>query len=424
MQHITHTGELELFNDPDFCALLRLSSRAALSWPKFLTQPLPRNLSPISTWHCLYIMRRCTAIDTGLALEQGVNTWYSVTLELLGLMADITRRCAPGAALYDALFTKDARPILHDLTVKEVVAALSIEGMELDAAILRQIANGHVEAPNAAYRLAYRLLCLLEEPEDYEEQGFCLRLLDRITADLCDGVDAGELELFGAKPCYQTGLTESNGHQKLLARLMDYAEHNCGDAEDYPLLRGMLIADSLRFCRPFGVLTSAVSSVLMRLYYRSRGFELLAMLPLSGQVFRWLGGALKDPEMTCGVSEYLETARYSPDDLSVHQTLNAQMIVGLLDELAGQIKGEQPQKHHAGGSLDDLAMLNNRQRSILSRAARQPSARFHIQYHQTRHRIAYATARRDLLDLVERGYLRLERQGKAFVFCPTAVWLS
>jgi hypothetical protein len=418
IQQVKLPKELGVFDDPDFCALLHFTSRASLSWQEFLKRPLPRNLSPISTWHYLYAIRKCMAVNTGLIYEGCSGLWYSVTLELVALINDITRRCTPGSVFYDALFSKDARHILRDFSIQEVVAALKIEGMDLDTATLQRVADVHLAVPSAVYQLADNLLCLLEGLEDYESQGFSLSLFDRVTMALLDGVDGDELKAQHARPHYQAGIADSDETKKLLSMLMRYAEHECGEKEDYPLLRGMLIADSLRFCRPFGELTSAISSVLMRLYYRSQGFDLLALLPLSRQTCGWMTGDLKYPGLVCDVNEYAETTRYSPDDLSIHQTLSAQMIAGLLDELTVRLQKERDQKRFVRDKLHGLTTLNNRQRSVLARAIRQPFAEFRIQYHRARHHIAYATARQDLLDLVDLGYLRIERQGKAFVFLP------
>ena len=63
--------------------------------------------------------------------------------------------------------------------------------------------------------------------------------------------------------------------------------------------------------------------------------------------------------------------------------------------------------------------LNQRQRSILSKALRDPHATFRIGYHRTNHNIAYATARRDLVELEQRGYLISQMRGKAWVFAPS-----
>lgn len=60
--------------------------------------------------------------------------------------------------------------------------------------------------------------------------------------------------------------------------------------------------------------------------------------------------------------------------------------------------------------------LNHRQRSILGRATRHTDAEFSISYHRTNHNVAYATARADLLDLVDKGYLMQDTSQKVFVF--------
>ncbi|MHB1016641.1 MAG: hypothetical protein ACYC2X_01940 [Coriobacteriia bacterium] len=44
------------------------------------------------------------------------------------------------------------------------------------------------------------------------------------------------------------------------------------------------------------------------------------------------------------------------------------------------------------------------------------SAEFRVRYHQSNHNIHYATARRDLVELHEKNYLRMELQGKTQVF--------
>ena len=47
-----------------------------------------------------------------------------------------------------------------------------------------------------------------------------------------------------------------------------------------------------------------------------------------------------------------------------------------------------------------------------------PDREFLIREHQITHNVVYATSRADLVDLVERGYLRQEQRGRAFVFLP------
>lgn len=64
--------------------------------------------------------------------------------------------------------------------------------------------------------------------------------------------------------------------------------------------------------------------------------------------------------------------------------------------------------------------LNHRQFALLSHALRHPHAEYSIKSHQRSHNVAYATARSDLFQLVEAGYLEAVRSGKrSFRYLPT-----
>jgi Fic family protein len=62
--------------------------------------------------------------------------------------------------------------------------------------------------------------------------------------------------------------------------------------------------------------------------------------------------------------------------------------------------------------------VNHRQRGVLSAALSEPESVFRIDTHQRLYRVAYSTARADLLGLVDLGFLAQERRGQAFVFTP------
>ncbi len=64
--------------------------------------------------------------------------------------------------------------------------------------------------------------------------------------------------------------------------------------------------------------------------------------------------------------------------------------------------------------------MNSRQMALLSHALRNLDAVYTIQGHRTSHRIAYQTARTDLLDLQRRGFLQLHKAGRQFRFFPVA----
>jgi Fic family protein len=64
------------------------------------------------------------------------------------------------------------------------------------------------------------------------------------------------------------------------------------------------------------------------------------------------------------------------------------------------------------------AKLNYRQRALLLHAIKRPDSLYEIAGHQAAHRVAYPTARADLLELVDLGLLAKRQHGKSFIFSP------
>lgn len=62
--------------------------------------------------------------------------------------------------------------------------------------------------------------------------------------------------------------------------------------------------------------------------------------------------------------------------------------------------------------LKHASRFNQRQLALLSHATRHPSAEYTIASHQSSHNVAYATARSDLLELVDNNLLQVYRIGK------------
>jgi Fic family protein len=106
---------------------------------------------------------------------------------------------------------------------------------------------------------------------------------------------------------------------------------------------------------------------------------------------------------------------YTPDALTY-----LQLTVSALDEMLNAIETGRERDAQVLSVLEHDPEINYRQRAVIARALAHPDRAFRIKEHQTTHNVVYATARADLLDLVERGYLLQEMQGRAFVFSPVS----
>ena len=68
--------------------------------------------------------------------------------------------------------------------------------------------------------------------------------------------------------------------------------------------------------------------------------------------------------------------------------------------------------------LKGIGILNHRQRALINHALHHSNYQYTIKSHQTSHNVVYQTARTDLLDLENRGLLKVQKIGKKWYFTP------
>ena len=88
------------------------------------------------------------------------------------------------------------------------------------------------------------------------------------------------------------------------------------------------------------------------------------------------------------------------------------------DDLGGYLRRKAREVRETEAALRDTGDLNHRQLLLVSRALKHPLDDFTIAGHRKSHGIAYDTARRDLLELVARGWFTQLKRSKQLVFRP------
>ncbi len=87
-----------------------------------------------------------------------------------------------------------------------------------------------------------------------------------------------------------------------------------------------------------------------------------------------------------------------------------------IDDLLAYLRHKSREMQESLQLLDGAHGLNHRQRALLQHALKHPGFSYTVQSHKTSHRVAYSTARSDLLGLVERGLLLQHKVGREFMF--------
>lgn len=106
------------------------------------------------------------------------------------------------------------------------------------------------------------------------------------------------------------------------------------------------------------------------------------------------------------------------NDLTYFVLYQLDVIQRAINELQVDLARKAREVRAVEGLLRQSTDLNHRQLALLGHAIRNPDARYTIESHRTSHNVVYQTARTDLHDLVDHGFLARRKSGKRFVFSP------
>jgi Fic family protein len=404
--------------------LLRRSQRSYLSWDQFLAQRLPSETSPIETWDLLSMARRCFGIDLTIPDLEDNDYWYLRTHEITDLVTRLQCSCKADSALSRTLGAAPNRRVLVKSRIDETIAAAQLDGLAISEEEAYDLLQLERTPKNSTEQLVANTLTAMDQLDDLVDRPFTLDLFRHLQELLLVNVDTKELRL--AKP--RMGLLTFDYPAEKIARFADrqaehiraYANHDTGDPYDHPILRALLIQDVFRFYRPLDALNSQVGRLVFRLYALKHDLPILGILPISRTKLDWEIGAIAPTSITTDAKTFYAFEEHRATDLTGYFTLVTQMAAYTLQELIDNLARIEERDEALREMLQRDQYINHRQRSILGRALRNPGAEFRIAYHKTTHNIVYATARADLLQLVEKGYLEVHKRDRAMVFTPVA----
>lgn len=418
-----------LLEDENFCALLRLFHYGNVTWDQFLEQPLPQGMSPKDTWSILKKIGQTIGVKVPILNFNGDPIWYRLTHQLANLLNDALPLYSKGSSLYTLLISNADHYYMRTLRIAELVGAATLLNIPMDRMRIEQLTLSHQTPETDFEQLALNILALDEDLKSYLDTPFSYELLvefcDRMSKNVC-------LEQFGNVPIELHHTQSACKHctycieytqekpllkiQNSLQKILDYANRPIKNEHDTILLKGNLLADGIRAIEPFGGISTFVGSLVSRLYYAKHALPVMSLLPISNMKAHWQNHGFSSSDICCTPESYETTMGKSPEDYTIHQTLSAQLIVQALKELEEYISSSTHKENKVHKIIRTNSLFNNRQRAILIRAARTQQAEFHIDYHQKKNGISYATARRDLIELEEQGYLCSEYRGRSLVF--------
>ena len=195
-----------------------------------------------------------------------------------------------------------------------------------------------------------------------------------------------------------------------MAALVDFA--NAPDVENgqylHPVIRSILLHFQLAYDHPFYDGNGRTARALFYWSMLHRGYWLAEFFSISRLLHRNRGPyelAYQQVESDAQDATYFLLQQLDVLDRAV-------------DELFAYVERKGRAQTSLRRRLADRGGLNHRQLALLDHALRRPDAEYTHDSHATSHRISGVTARADLIDLVERGWLTLVRAGRRVHYLP------
>jgi Fic family protein len=176
----------------------------------------------------------------------------------------------------------------------------------------------------------------------------------------------------------------------------------------HPVVRAILLHFWLAHDHPFEDGNGRTARTLFYWSMLSQGYWLTEFLSISR--------ILRNAPM-----QYARSFLYSErDEGDTTYFIDYQLAVlhRAIDDLHDYLQRQMAEIRDSERLLRDAA-LNHRQVALVRHALRHPNAEYTIKSHQRSHDVVYQSARTDLLDLADRGYLERSRVGRAFRFHPS-----
>jgi Fic family protein len=191
-----------------------------------------------------------------------------------------------------------------------------------------------------------------------------------------------------------------------LQAMCDFA-NGVGETEFFhPVIRAIVLHLWLAYDHPFEDGNGRTARALFYWSMLNSGYWLFEFISISS-ILRQASGQYARAYL------YTETDANDATYFIVHQL---RVIKAALHKLERYLEKKTREIRQTENLLQGVDSLNYRQLALLSHALRKPHADFTINSHKVSHRIAYATARADLLSLVRIGLLKQRTIGNAMHF--------
>lgn len=392
-----------------------------LHWDELRHRGPPEGLSVKEWWVGVRFARVVTGRQLPLRSTDGQPFTYSLPDEALELLHWIDQYGAGAILSTDGVEEPSLRRrYLVSSLIEEAITSSQLEG----AATTRKVAKDMLRTGRRPRDHSERMITnnfvamqSLADDRDAPLAPARVQELHRILTDgtLQDPEAAGRLQVEGEDRVRVIAPDGTVVHvpppaEELEARMVGMCRF--ANAEDdiafiHPVVRAIVLHLWLAYDHPFVDGNGRTARALFYWSMLRARYWMVEYLSISRVI-------LRAPRQYYRAFEYTETDAFDATYFILHQL---RVIKQAVEDVQAYLRAKTAELHAASRLLIDTD-LNHRQVALLSHAMRHPDAEYSFESHRASHRIAFQTARLDLLELDRMGYVQRVKRGKRFFFHP------
>lgn len=411
-------GFFEKAQTPEFQKVMQRANEGYLHWERFRYLPFPEGVSPEVAWALLKLGRGLNRKKVSLTDKQGNPFSYWITDSMLKAL-NLIDLWSGGTITTDhpgAMPPKE-RHIISSL-MEEAIASSQLEG----AATTRQVAKEMLRSGRPPANTNEQMILNNWETIQYIRSNRGMKLTPEKLMEihllvtektLNDPQEAGRLRTRDDIVVIYNNETAhipppANTLEQRVEALCQFANQNDDEHWIHPVIKGAIIHFGLAYDHPFTDGNGRTARALMYWYLLSKKYLLFEYLAIS----RYF---LRAPGQYARAYLYTET---DGGDLNYFLNYNLRAISLAFRDLQQYLKRKQTEIARSNELLRSYKGLNARQKTLIYHAIRHPDDVYTLGKYKNYHAIVYETARKDLLYLAEKGFLKKQKQGKEFIFLP------
>lgn len=414
---------------PEIFLLVKRADKDYLYWDTFKHLPTPKGFTAEEAWVFLKFSRLSNREATPVKTENEKVFRFTVTKGMYEKLSQIDKDTGGFLSSdFDKPGNKEKKQMIISGLTEEAIASSQIEGANTSRKAAKQMLLSERKPRNKDEQMIINNYQVMQQLLEWKDLDLSLDLLleiqKRITQNtLDDAKDEGRLRQDDDEIAVVNQLTGEVVFQpphaefvkKELERLIAYANKDT-DADNFvhPVITAAILHFWLAYLHPFVDGNGRASRAIFYWYLLKHDYWMFPYLSVSRII----------KQSKVKYDNAFLYSEHDQEDLTYFLSYHLKAVTQAIDSLKEYYKNKLQKEKQITQVAQKFDDINPRQFALLQYFREHSNERVYIKTHQNKHRIAYETARADLMGLVKHELLSEIKIKNKYAFVPNSTAIA